>query len=160
MTESGRNVFKFATEVDTEVRVLCEMALDLALASRASDVVYQFRSIDVGTPITSVEEPDFTVEAFMEEELPDYIDSCDVATTVFDALLRSQSRGSRPIRMIEKAAVIACEGPRMELGLNSPSCGYMQSSLDFERPIEWKRADVDLVSRSRNVVTRRIADEL
>ena len=119
MTKTNRNVFKFATEVQMEVRLLCEMALDLSLAIRATKFAFQFRSIDIGAPINSLNGPDFDVGGFVNGNKPESLESCKVAATIFHALLRSRSLGSRPTMLLAKAIVISSGGHNVKLQFDS-----------------------------------------
>ncbi|MCJ1329950.1 hypothetical protein MMC10_006631 [Thelotrema lepadinum] len=168
MTEPGHNVFRFATAVQTEISLLCKLALDLSLATKATSCAYYFRSIDVGTPINNRKEADFEVEAFVGGEQLDYfescdVESCDVAATVFHALLRSRSPGSRPTLLIEKATVLAYSGPCIELDFDSRNLLSLQGDdLRTQRPLPQHAGQMQSQSfwDAKNIVKRRIADEL
>ena len=163
MKKTDRNVFKFASEVQMEVRLLCEMALDLSLAIRATKFAFEFRSIDVGVPITSLKGPDFDVGAFVDGSKPQSFESCKVAATVFHALLRSRSLGSRPTMLIAKALVISSGGHNADL--QSGSRDVIALQRDHRRPRRLERQhkeqlDSDYFQHAKNIIVRRIADEL
>lgn len=132
LTESKENVFNFASEVEEETQLLCEVALGLSLALRASSFEYEFRVIDQGTPITSRTSSEFTINAFMEEEQPEHIESCEVASTVFRALLRSQESGPRPALLLDKATVMGYQGPQVRLDLEAQKNPPLLESRDEE----------------------------
>lgn len=155
MTQSGCNIFKFETEVEDEMHLLCEIALDLTLALRAGKLTYQFRHVGVGTTITALEELDFVVEAFLEEERPEHLESCDVAWTVFRALVRSQNLGSRPNLLLAKAVVVGCQGPLVELELGYDSPDLAAGSPRGHGATQRIPSDIALFHRSKNIVERR-----
>ena len=139
------------------------MALNLSLASKLSEVSFEFRSIATGTPITRTEDTDFEVVEYMEtNECEDYV-SCEVATTVFPALLRSQWPGSRPTIMVSRAKVIGYEGAQVLLSPSPTQNVYGCTQMRHETIMTSQQesyANMGGFIRSRNVGSRYIAGEL